>query len=146
MNLAITEQEWHALRATSYREEFDISIEKHFRPIRLSDRDMAGLQAADGDNFVRTIYDDIVKARPELANDPALLDRLYEAANEAKRIGFTDDRHIVAFLWLDSVDPGFYKRPNVAKWLTKKGAPPEQRFDMLIDAARSKVNDGSGGK
>jgi len=97
------------------------------------------LQAADERNFVVTIYNDIVREHPALADDPTFRDRLDAAYAEAKRIGFTNDRHIVQFLYLEATQPGFYRVPAVSAWLGRKGASSEQQLDMLLDVARTKL-------
>ncbi|SDE46962.1 hypothetical protein [Paraburkholderia lycopersici] len=112
--------------------------------LELTEKEWAALQAADERTFVSVIRNDIVKDRPELANDPQLLDRLNAAYTETKRIGFTDDRHVVQFLYLESIEPSFYQKPGIAAWLGKKGVPPEQRFDMVMDVSRVKLRDKKG--
>jgi len=107
--------------------------------LRLNKKQWAMLQVADERNFVATIYADIVREYPALADGPTFRDRLDAAYAEAKRIGFTNDRHIVQFLYLEMLQPSFYREPRVSAWLNKKGVPPEQRLDMLLDVVRAKL-------
>jgi len=109
--------------------------------LELTEKEWVALQAADERTFVSVVRNDIVKDRPELANEPQLLERLNTAYTEARRMGFTSDRHIVQFLYMESVAPGFYTKPGIAAWLGKRGVPPEQRFDMMMDVSRVKLRD-----
>ncbi|MDR5738071.1 hypothetical protein [Caballeronia sp. LZ016] len=108
---------------------------------KFSEAEWAALRASDERNFVLTIKEDIVTDRPDLVDDHELLNRLNAAYEEAKRIGFTDDKHLVMFLWLDSVQRGFYMQPAMAAWLNKRGVSPEERFDMMMDVARGKLRE-----
>ncbi|WP_250534831.1 hypothetical protein [Caballeronia sp. AZ10_KS36] len=109
--------------------------------LNFSQEEWTALCAADERNFVLAVKEDIVKDRPALAEDATLSDRLNAAYEDAKRIGFTDDKYLVAFLYLESVEPNFYKKPAVSAWLNKKGLPPEQRFDMMMDVARTNLRE-----
>jgi hypothetical protein len=109
--------------------------------IQFSTEEWARLCAADERNFVLTIKQDIVRDRPDLVSDTQLLGRLNAAYDEAKRLGFVDDGHTVQFLYMESVDSEFYKRPAVARWLSKPGRPPEQRFNTMLDVARGKLRE-----
>jgi len=82
-----------------------------------------------------------VRDNPALADDPTLRDRLNAAYARTKELGFTYDRQIVQFLYLEAIAPGFYTKPGIAAWLGKTGMPPEQRFDMAMDVARAKLRE-----
>lgn len=112
--------------------------------LELTEQEWVALQAADERNYILTIRNDIAKDRPDLAHDPQLLERLNAAYTEAKRLGFTEDRHVLQFLHLESIAPKFYEKPGIAAWLARKGVPPEQRFDMMMDVSRVKLRDNKG--
>ncbi|MEX3955970.1 hypothetical protein [Trinickia sp. EG282A] len=95
-------------------------------------------------DFVRAVRDNIVNANPEFGADPALLDRLASAYDEAKRIGLSEDELLVKFLYLEMQVPGFYRQPVISTWLEKPGAPIDGRFKDLLDVLRKKTEDGRG--
>ncbi|TDV25358.1 hypothetical protein C7405_12330 [Paraburkholderia caballeronis] len=99
------------------------------------------MQAASERNYLSGIRDDIMRDCLGVAHDLQLSARLDTAYAEARKIGFTDDRHIVKFMYLEAVAPGFYRNPGVAAWLGRKGVPPEQRFDMMIDVSRARLRE-----
>ena len=131
-------EEWTALKAAAKEEQFALFVVvRDFPPVQLSAKDCDALRAADERNFVLTIRDDIVRDSPDLANDQGLFDRLNAAYDEAKRLGLKDDHRIVQFLYMDSIDPAFYKKPAVARWLNGNRRPIEERLDLMLDVARA---------
>lgn len=75
---------------------------------------------------------------PHWRTIPPVRERLNAAFAETKALGFTHDAPIVDFLYMDAIEPGFYKVPPVAAWLNKPGVPAEQRFEMLQQVAQKK--------
>lgn len=107
--------------------------------LELNEQEWSALCAADERTFVSIIRDDIVRLRPELADDPELVGRLNGAYDEAKRLGFEHDQPLVRFLYLEVDAPSFYKQYAIATWLVKTGKSAEERFDMLLDVLRAKL-------
>jgi hypothetical protein len=106
--------------------------------MKLTDEQWALLKVHEDHNYVAFIRGHIVHDYPALANDPTLRERLNAAYAETKALGFTHDGPIVDFLYMEASDPGFYKMPVVAAWLSKPGVPSEQRFEMLLQVAQKK--------
>ncbi len=109
--------------------------------LELTEEQWASLCASDERNFVATIRDDIVQASPRLAGDSTLLDRLVRAYQDAKRMGFQQDKALVEFLYVEADVPEFYRKPAIAAWLAKPGRPVEERFEDVLAVARRKLMD-----
>jgi hypothetical protein len=107
--------------------------------LELTAEQWAALCASDERNFVATIRDDIIRDSPRLADDSTLLDRLVSAYQEARRIGFQQDKALVEFLYVEADAPGFYRKPAIAAWLAKPGRPIEERFEDVFAVARRKL-------
>jgi hypothetical protein len=93
--------------------------------MKLTEEQWALLKVHEDHNYVAVVRGDIVRDYPELANDPTLRDRLNAAFARTKELGFTHDAPIVDFLYMEAIEPGFYKVPSVAAWLNKPGVPAE---------------------
>lgn len=106
--------------------------------MELTDEQWALLKVHEDHNYVAFIRGHVVRDYPALANDPTLRERLNAAFAETKALGFTHDALIVDFLYMEAIEPGFYKVPSVAAWLNRPGVPAEQRFEMLLQVARKK--------
>lgn len=107
--------------------------------LELTAEQWAALCASDERNFVVTIRDDIVRDSPRLADDPTLLDRLVRAYQDAKRMGFEQDKALVEFLYVEADVPEFYRKPGISAWLAKPGRPVEERFEDLLAVTRRKL-------
>jgi hypothetical protein len=97
------------------------------------------LRVYEDRNYVAVVHGDIVRQYPALDDDPTLRERLYAAFARTKELEFNHERQIVRFLYLEAITPGFYRKPGVAAWLEKKGATPEERFDMMMDVSRARL-------
>jgi hypothetical protein len=106
--------------------------------MELTDEQWALLKVHEDHNYVAFIRGHIVRDYPALANDPTLRERLNAAFAQTRTLGFTHDAPIVDFLYMEASDPGFYKIPAIAAWLSKPGVPAEQRFEMLLQVTRKK--------
>jgi hypothetical protein len=109
--------------------------------MQLTDEQWALLKVHEDHNYVAVVRGDIVRQYPALADDPTLRDRLNAAFARTKELEFFHERQIVQFLYLEAIAPGFYRKPGVAAWLEKKGEPPEQRFDMMMDVSRARLRE-----
>jgi len=109
--------------------------------LELTESQWAALCASDERNYVATLREDLVLNDPKLANDPTLLDRLVAAYQEAKSLGFRQDKDLAEFLDMEAHGPGFYKTPAIAAWLRKPGAPVEDRFDDMVSVAKKVARD-----
>jgi len=109
--------------------------------LELTAEQWAALCASDERNFVATIRDDVVRNSPRFVGDPTLLDRLVRAYQDAKHMGFAQDKALVEFLYIEADAPEFYRKPAIAAWLAKPGRPIEERFDDVLAVARRKLAD-----
>ncbi len=104
--------------------------------LKLTAQQSATLSIVDEHNFVAGAREDLVRAHPNLENDPKLLERLLKAYRCAKRLGMQRDETLVAFLSLEAEAPEFYRRANVARWLAKPVGTPDERFESLLLSLR----------
>lgn len=102
------------------------------------------LPVSDERMFVTAVRDSVVSGTPALGDDPALLDRLVQAYDEARRMGLTDDELLAEFLFLEIEAPEFYRHPAILDWLSKPGASIDGRFRDLLDMLRKKIEQDSG--
>lgn len=96
------------------------------------------LLTEDERKFVMAVQNSIDGADRRLANDPALLDKLIRAYNEARRLGLRREEVLANFLYLEMQAPGFHRKPVIRKWLREPGVAPDDRFADLIDVLRKK--------
>jgi hypothetical protein len=89
--------------------------------------------------FISAVKDSIREVDPTLADDPAILDKLTEAFREARAAGLTRDKLLADFIYLEIQAPGFHRHPSIRRWLRKRGAVPDERFDDLMEVLRNKA-------
>jgi hypothetical protein len=109
--------------------------------LELDEKQWSALCAADEQRYISVIRDDIVRLKPELADDPHLLKRLGMAYDHAKHLGFIHDQSIVRFLYIEADVPNFYRQHSIAVWLSKRGMPADERLSMLLDVLRFKMRE-----
>lgn len=109
--------------------------------LELSETQMAQMDALEQRDFVRRVHLELVAQAPELAADAQLLERLQAAHQAAQRFGIAGAGNRTQFLYQEAFAPSFWRQADIAGWLAKPGATPDQRWQDFIAA----VKDATGG-
>jgi len=102
--------------------------------LTLSEAQWQSLQENEARQFVATVCDEFLTARPEMRAQPGcelVLARMQDAYDYTARAGFTSTPHIIRLMYLAADAPKIHDDPLVDQYLRKPGATPEQRLDNL---------------
>jgi hypothetical protein len=107
--------------------------------LELTTEQAAALAEIDARRFVSGVRDDLVRADPRLADDPALPSRLWRAYLAARALGIHKDENLVAFLRVEAYAPSFFENPATRAWLTRPGRSADERFYDYLRVMRWKI-------
>lgn len=107
--------------------------------LELTEEQVERLRQREHADFVARLKTALVEKFPELAADDTLQPRLRVAHDWALRMGFESAEARTQLLFQEAFAPGFYEAPAIAAWLTKPGAPIEQRWADLMALADARI-------
>lgn len=108
--------------------------------LELTEDQLRQLLQHEHEGFVSRARADIIREFPEVEHD-GLQQRLLVAHDRALRFGLESPAARTQFLYQEAFVPGFYEQPAIAAWLTRPGAPPEQRWRDFMALAKARVEE-----
>lgn len=109
--------------------------------LRLTQQQLDQLAALEGLQYVDAVCKAVLADHPEAGERPRLRSRLETAHRHALQLGFTDGAALTQFLFYEAFAPAFHAHPAVHAWLTRPGAPVEDRFSDLVAAQAARVRE-----
>lgn len=108
--------------------------------LKLTEKQLAELSGLEGQSYVDEVRRTIIAEHPEIAADQGLRPRLNDAYRHTQMIGFIDGAVITEFLTYEAFAPSFYRQQAINAWLTKPGAPVEQRWSDLTQVLTARTS------
>lgn len=108
--------------------------------LELSEDQMHQLLESENAGFVSRVRAKLVADFPDV-NDTGLHQRLLVAHDRALRFGLESPESRTQFLFQEAFAPGFYEQPAIAAWLTRPGAPPEQRWRDFMALVNKRIEE-----
>lgn len=108
--------------------------------LELSEDQLRLLRDNEDAGFVSRIRSQLVAEFPDV-NDSGLQQRLQMAHDRALYLGLESAESRTQFLYQEAFAPGFYEQPAIAAWLTRPGAPPEQRWRDFMALASKRIEE-----
>lgn len=114
--------------------------------LKLTEQQLVELSGLEWQSYVDEVRRAIVAEHPEMAGDESLGPRLNDAYRHAQMVGFIDGAKVTEFLTYEAFAPSFYRQQAIHAWLTKPGAPVDQRWSDLTQvlAARTSTTESEG--
>lgn len=108
--------------------------------IELSEEQMNLLLRGENEGFVSRVRAKLMVDFPEVG-DAGLQQRLLVAHDRALQLGLESAESRTQFLYQEAFAPGFYEQPAITAWLTRPGAPPEQRWRDFMALTRARIEE-----
>lgn len=108
--------------------------------IELSEDQLRLLRENENAGFVSRVRAQLVAEFPDVERD-GLQQRLLAAHDRALRFGLESPESRTQFLYQEAFAPGFHEQPAIAAWLTRPGAPAEQRWRDFVALAQARIEE-----
>jgi hypothetical protein len=107
--------------------------------LRLTQAQLDRLDALEQAQYLDEVHRAVLAEDPTAGADAGLRARIGAAHRHALRLGFTDGAALIQFLFYEAFAPSFHAQPAVHAWLSRPGAPVEQRFADLVQALKART-------